>query len=186
MSTAEVFHWTAERFELAAEAGLFGDDRVELLHGEVLVLAPMRPPHAAAVGRLAYLLIPALANRDVSVGIERPVQLDGLTEPLPDAWIARGTPSSYDDRHPSAQDLLLAIEVSDSTLGRDLRGKLPTYAAAGIPVVWVVALGAGEVIEHRDPDAGLSLYRSVRVVGRGSELQVPGTPLAIAVDDLLP
>ena len=49
MSTAEVFQWTAERFELAAEAGLFGDDRVELLDGEVLVLAPMRPPHAATV-----------------------------------------------------------------------------------------------------------------------------------------
>ena len=71
MSTAEVFQWTAERFELAAEAGLFGDDRVELLDGEVLVLAPMRPPHAATVRRLAYLLIPALAAQDVTVGVVR-------------------------------------------------------------------------------------------------------------------
>ena len=185
MSTAEVFQWTAERFELAAEAGLFGDDRVELLDGEVLVLAPMRPPHAATVRSLAYLLIPALAAQDVTVGVEGPVRLDERTEPLPDVWIARGRPSRYDDRHPSASELLLAVEVSDTTLGRDLRRKLPAYAAAGIPVVWVVALGVGEVLEHRDPDVDLSLYRSVHAAGRGATLNVPGTDLSVAVDDLL-
>jgi len=105
---------------------------------------------------------------------------------LPDVWIARGGPSGYDGRHPSARDLLLAVEVSDTTLGRDLRRKLPAYGAAGIPVVWVVALRVGEVLEHRDPDVGLSLYRSVHSAGRGATLNVPGTKLTVAVDDLLP
>ena len=53
-------------------------------------------------------------------------------------------------------------------------------------MVWVVALGAGEVLEHRDPDGSLSLYRSVRSAGRGATLNVPGTDLSVAVDDLLP
>jgi hypothetical protein len=87
---------------------------------------------------------------------------------------------------PSAAELLLAVEVSDTTLGRDMRRKLPAYAAAGVPVVWVVALGAGEVIGHRDPDVQLSLYRSVRSAGRGSALGVPGTELSVTVDDLRP
>lgn len=185
MSTAGVFRWTADTFELAGEAGLFGDAGVELIDGEVVYQAPMPPPHAAAARRFSHFLIRRLDPGTVTVGSHHPVRLDERNEPLPDVWLAEGGLKTYDGRHPSAADLRLAVEVSDTTLGRDQRRKLPLYAAFGVPVVWIVALSRERVFEYREPDPESRAYASVTTLGRGEALTVPGTDLVVAVDLLL-
>lgn len=185
VSTAEVFRWTAEQFELAGEAGLFSDERVELLDGEVYVLAPMLPAHAAAVRRLSHFLVRRLDPGEFTVGGNDPVRLDERSEPLPDVWVARGPEDDYRDRHPDPADLVLAVEVAASTLRRDERRKVPAYAAAGLVTLWVVALGRDAVLEHREPEPESRGYLSVRTFGRGETLLVPHTEVNVPVDLLL-
>jgi Uma2 family endonuclease len=185
MSSAEVFRWTADSFEVAGEAGLFGDARVELVDGEVFYLAPMLPPHAEAVRRLTYLLIRNLDPGRVTVGGNDPIRLDERNEPLPDVWLAEGGLGTYAGRHPSPADLRLAVEVSDTTLGRDQRRKLPVYAAFEVPVVWVVALSRERVFEYREPDPESRAWASVTTLVRGQSLTVPGTDLVVPVELLL-
>jgi Uma2 family endonuclease len=185
MSTAEVFRWTADAFEVAGQVGIFGDERVELVEGEVFYLAPLLPPHAEAVRRLSHFLVRSLDPGRLTIGGNDPVRLDERNEPLPDVWLAEGGEGTYAGRHPSPAELRLAVEVSDTTLGRDQRRKLPVYAAFGVPVVWVVALSRERVFEYREPDPESRAYALVTTLVRGQSLTVPGTDLVVAVDLLL-
>lgn len=143
--------FTVEEFHRLAEAGILReDDRVELIRGEILEMSPIGSRHAAAVNRLARLLIQALENQAI-VSIQNPVQLGKDSEPEPDLVLLKPRADEYAHALPQAGDVLLLVEVADTSLAYDLEVKLPLYAQHGIPEVWVVDLLRERVLVFRHP-----------------------------------
>lgn len=129
--------FTVEDYYRMAEAGILSaEDRVELIEGEVREMAPIGPLHAGIVNRLAALLHQRMGEE--VIGVQNPVRLDEHNEPQPDVSVLRSREDYYTRSHPSPQDVLLLVEVADRTLDYDPGEKLPLYALAGIPEVWVV------------------------------------------------
>jgi len=130
---------------------LHEDDRIELIDGELLDMAPIGSDHATTVDRLTEALVLACAGRAI-VRVQNPVRLDDLNEPQPDVSILR--PGNYRNAHPGPADVLLLVEVADSSLRFDRRVKLPLYARFGIPEVWIVNLQRRVLEAHRTPADG--------------------------------
>ena len=168
-----------------AEAGILGeDDRVELVEGEVVEMSPVGGPHIGAVMALNHLLVAAAAGR-ARVSVQSPVRLGDRSEPQPDLAVLRPRADRYrGGEPPTAADVLLLVEVADSSLRYDRGVKLPLYARHGVPEVGVVDLAAGAVELHRGPLAGR--YASAEREGPGAELEPLGLPGArIPVADML-
>ena len=170
MAVVEVHRhlFTVEDFAQMGEAGIFGaGDRVELIDGEIREMTPIGPPHAAIVDRLAELLLGRLAGK-ANVRIQNPIRLGRYTEPQPDLVVARRRMDYYAGRHPEADDVLLVIEVADSSLLYDRVEKAPRYATARIPEVWLVDVSGATVIVYTDP--GADGYAQERLVRPGEEI----------------
>lgn len=143
-----------------AEAGILGeDDRCELIEGEIIDMAPIGSDHAATVARLNRLLTRALGDQ-VIVTVQNPIRLNRRNEPQPDLALLRYREDFYRDAHPSPEDVLLIIEVADSSARYDREIKLPLYARHGIPEVWIIDLRQRRVDIHRQPDK--AAYRETR------------------------
>lgn len=176
--------FTVDEYHRMAETGVLReDDRVELIDGEVVVMSPIGTLHAACVDRLNELLIFALARR-ATVRVQNPVRLDDHSEPQPDLVVARRAEDFYASRCPGPGDTLLTIEVGDSSARFDRNVKAPLYARSGVPEVWLVDLGAGEVQVCRRPTpAG---FADVSVKRRGDTLSIEAMPeLVLTVDEVL-
>lgn len=135
-----------------AEVGILGeDDRVELIGGELIDMAPIGQDHAATVNGLTRTLVIAFGERAI-VSVQNSVRLNRFNEPQPDVTIFRPRADDYrTGAPPGPADVLLLIEVADSTLRYDRIVKLPLYAQAGIPEVWIVDLRRRVVDVHRAP-----------------------------------
>lgn len=164
-----------------ADAGLFGeDDRVELLDGEVVEMAPIGSRHAACVKWLTAFFTARLGHRAI-VGVQDPMGLSERSEPQPDLTLLRPRPDYYAAGHPAPADVLLVIEVADTTVGSDRGVKVPLYAAAGVSEVWLVDLSAGEVPSFRRPaEAGYQEVRAHTAGDRLAPLAYPDAELAVA------
>jgi Uma2 family endonuclease len=175
--------FTLEAWHRMIEAGVFQDDvRVELLDGEIFEMTPIYPPHQSVVDRLARLLITRLGTRAI-VRIQGPVPARPRSEPQPDLAILRERPDFYRTAHPEAHEVLLIIEVADTTLERD-HAKLRLYATAGMREVWIVDLAGDRVEVHRDPEA--AAYRTAAIVRRGASIVCPEfRDVVLTVDDIL-
>ena len=135
------------------------------------------------MNRLTRLFVIALGDMAI-VTVQNPLRLNGRSEPVPDVMIVKSRADFYEERHPVPEDVLLLIEVSDSTIGYDRRVKLPLYALHRVPEVWIVDLDRGIIRVHRDPTP--DGYRVVRTRRRGDRLGPAAFPdLVFAVDDIL-
>jgi len=178
------YRFTVAEYDRMIEAGIFGeDDRVELIDGEILQMSPIGQGHASVVRRMNWLLMKLVGDAAI-VDVQNPIHLDEYGEPRPDLALLAPRSDFYREDHPDARDVLLLIEVADSSLDFDRQIKLPRYARAGIPEVWLVNLNADLVEVHRDPM--VDGYRTVEVRRRGEWL----TPLAfpgheVAVTEIL-
>jgi Uma2 family endonuclease len=134
------------------EAGILGeDDRVELIDGELIDMAPIGQGHAGVVNGLNHALFMAFQGQAV-VSVQNPLRLDGLNEPQPDVVVLRPREDFYQrGTRPGPDDVLLLVEVADSSLRYDRTVKLPLYARAGIGEVWIVDLRRRVVEVHRGP-----------------------------------
>jgi Uma2 family endonuclease len=177
--------WTRKEYYRAAELGLFRPgERLELLDGEIIQKMAPGGFHAAVVSRADRLLAAAFGPGH-HVRTQQPLILSNWSEPEPDLVVAPGTEFDYLPDHPTAQDVRLVVEVSDTTLRFDRGRKRAAYARAGVSEYWIINLPERQLEVYRDP-AG-SRYRSVTIY---SEHEVV-TPLAslhasIRVGDLLP
>jgi len=143
---------TVSDYYRMAEVGILKPDaRVELIEGEIIDMAPMGSRHADVVSELSSRLVAAV-GRDARVRCQLPITLDEYSEPEPDVVVVK--PRRYAARHPAPEDVLLLIEVSDSSLAFDRSVKLPLYARHGIPDVWIVDLSTNQIYAHRDPRDG--------------------------------
>lgn len=156
--------FTRREYHRMGEAGILKPtDRVELIRGEILEMLPIGRRHVAFVNNFNQLLAVGLAGRAI-VSVQNPVVLADDTEPQPDLSLLRQRPVPYKEREPHAEDVLLLIEVAETSLGYDRSTKLRLYAEAGIPEYWVVDCVAESIEVHRTP--GAEGYRDVtRVTG---------------------
>lgn len=160
--------FTVGDYHRMAETGVLRQDaRVELLDGQVVQLSPIGSPHAGCVNRLNQMLAQAAAGR-ATLGIQNPVVLDNFSEPQPDVTVLKYRSDGYAARHPSPADVLLLIEVMVTSGDIDRDVKIPLYARAGIPEVWLVDLDADTVEVYREP--GEDGYAVVRTATRDDAL----------------
>ncbi len=163
-----------------AEAGILPEDaRVELVRGEILEMSPIGKRHAYVLNTLVDLLSP-LRGRAV-LSVQNPLVLPPDTEVYPDLALLRPPRTAYRDRLPEAQDALLVVEVGETSLDYDLNVKVPLYAQAGVPEVWVVDLVRDRVHVFRKPAGG---GYGERQTLEEDELEVLG--LKIPVKEVLP
>jgi len=184
-SLAPVVHkFTRDEYYRMAEAGLFRDERVELLDGEIITMSPKLTPHAFAVNRLMYELITKLGTSAL-VRVQDPIVLNNWSEPEPDIAVCQPDPNRYLQEHPRADQVLLVIEVADTSLTYDRTRKARAYAASGIPEYWIVNIPNRRIEVLTDPDPATQSYRQQRHVFPGDVLPLPGGN-TIAVDNILP
>jgi Uma2 family endonuclease len=172
---AVAFHrrpFTVAEYHTMLDAGILTeDDRVELIEGEIVQMTPIGSPHAGQVNRLTRTLVRALGERGV-VTVQNPVTLNDLSEPQPDLTVLRPRGDDYAGAHPAPDDVLLLIEVADTSLAYDRQVKLPLYARCGIPEVWILAVQNAVLEVHRSP-AG-AVYVEIQQLRAGDTV----TPLA--------
>ncbi|MEG3894569.1 MULTISPECIES: Uma2 family endonuclease [unclassified Microcoleus] len=175
---------TAKRFSIAeyhrlGELGFFApDDRVELIRGEIIKMAAKGTFHSVCNSLLLGELYPLLRKRAIVRG-QDPITLSDDSEPEPDVAIARNRSDNYLSSHPLAADILLVIEVSDSTLKYDRRTKLSLYAESGISDYWIFNLVDIQLEMHSEPyqkQRGGFDYRVKRVVLPNEVVVIPGFP----------
>lgn len=145
---------TVDEYYRMAEVGLLAPDaRVELIEGEIIDMAPIGVDHGSVVDKLTRLFVTTVGERAI-VRIQGAIRLDRSSEPQPDLALLVPRADFYRRAQPSPADLLLVIEVSDSTLRYDRDMKVPLYARHGIPEVWIVDLQNGELRFYRSPADG--------------------------------
>ena len=174
---------TDEFFQMVAAGILTKDDRVELIEGEIVEMPPIGSQHAGVLNRFVKLFKPVIDTEAV-LAFQNPLRLSGDSAPQPDVAVLRLRNDYYTDSHPEPEDVLLLIEIADSSLLSDQRVKAPLYADAGIPELWIVNLTNLTVEVHRDPSAAGYLLNSI--ARRGDSLSPVALPsLSFTVDDLL-
>src|SRR5438105_616378 len=135
--------FTVDDYYRMGKAGILTeDDRVELLDGEIVEMSPIGSPHAGGVTRCMRVLTRLLGDWAV-VAVQNPVRLGPLSEPQPDVAVLKPRPDLYADSHPTPKDVFLIVEVADTSATADRQVKLPLYARAGIPEVWLLVVGTG-------------------------------------------
>lgn len=167
-----------------AQAGILTEeDRVELLEGEILAMSPIGSRHAACVKRLIRLFDRSVGDRAI-VAAQDPIQLAEHSEPQPDLVVLKPRADFYSQAHPGPSDILLLIEVSETSADTDRDVKLPLYARSGILEVWLVTLADERVEIYRQPSPGG--YRECVTVRRGDHLSPQALPsVDLAVDGIL-
>lgn len=175
--------FSRQQYEQMIDAGVFGpEDRLELLDGEIVEMAPQKSRHATAV-RLLEKALATVFGPGFDIRSQLPLRLSTYSEPEPDVAVVAGSPRDYRDAHPATA--LLVVEVADATRAYDRGRKLAAYAQAGIPEYWILDV-VGETLEVCRQPMGED-YAERRILKAGeviSTLAAPGTNLSIA--DLLP
>lgn len=174
----QIRYWqfTVSDYARMLEAGILTeDDRVELIDGEVRTMAAIGSRHTAIVKRINELIMLQVTGRAV-VGIQDPIQLNDYTEPQPDITVLRYRQDRYANAHPTSEDVLLVIEVADSSMEYDRDEKVPRYAQAMIPEVWLMDAEREAITQYAEPDG--TRYRHERILERGQVI------VSMAVSDL--
>lgn len=172
-----------EYYRIAAAGVLSAEDRVELIEGEIIEMNPIGSRHAACVGRLTEYL-GRLAGDKTIVWVQNPVQINDYSEPLPDIALLKRRDDFYAQAKPQPTDVLLIIEVADTSVEYDRDIKTPLYAQASIPEVWIVNLPKENIEIYTRPLD--NTYQETRVVERGESFTAKSiTGLTINTDAIL-
>ncbi|HEY8598877.1 MAG TPA: Uma2 family endonuclease [Thermomicrobiales bacterium] len=177
----KLHQFTVHQYDQMVAAGVFDENtRVELLDGEIIVMAAMGVRHATCLVNFDYLL-KRQVPREYRVAGQIPILLDDMSEPEPDLVVYRPRRRTTP---PIPADILLVVEIADSSLDYDRNQKFPRYAAAGIPEAWLLDLTAGILERHSAPYAGR--FRSVVTVRADESLDSTVLPgLSLPVDEIL-
>ncbi|HEX5130541.1 MAG TPA: Uma2 family endonuclease [Usitatibacter sp.] len=176
---------SAEEYLRMGEAGVFAPDaRLELIDGEIIEMAPIHPPHAGRVKKLAELFFQRAGGRAI-VSVQDPVITSLHSVPQPDLALLRPREDYYSRSHPGISDVFLMVEVADTTATFDLETKVPFYARCGVPEVWVVDVNERAI--HVFRDAAADGYRSVSVAQVGERVACAALPeVSLEVAELFP
>lgn len=177
------WRFSTEDYRRLAEAGILSNaDRVELIEGEILDMAPIGSRHNAGVNRLARFLFRHLDD-SVIIQVQGSIQLQGEIAPQPDVTILRGRDDYYADALPTPADVLLLVEVADTSLGYDRTEKADLYASAGVTEYWLADVERQRVFVHTGPTP--SGYARVEIRDRGDTWTSTALPqLAVSGKDI--
>ena len=178
--------FTVREFHQMAKADVFLEgDRVELLAGEIVEMTPVGSRHAACVKRLNAMLSSRLGSSMI-VSVQDPIELGEHSEPQPDLAVLRFKAHFYRDAHPGPEDVLLVVEVADTSADVDRGVKVPLYARAGIPETWVIDLTDRTIDVYGAPGhAAYAEHRRLRP-DEVLTLSLPGGgPMEFRVKDLI-
>jgi Uma2 family endonuclease len=176
--------FNVNEYHLMSEAGILSDgDRVELIEGEIINLSPVGKSHAACVKRLNSVLN-RKAGDAITISVQDPIQLDKYSEPQPDIALLKPRADFYAQQLPAVEDVLLIIEVADSSVEYDRNVKLPLSAKAGIFEIWLANLREDQIEACSQPVNGV--YQNTRIIKRGDALSPAALPsLVLSVDEIL-
>lgn len=176
--------FTIKQYNQMIEAGILTEnDRVELLRGEIVEMASIGRRHAACVNRLNALFNRRLAEK-VIVGVQNPVELENTSEPQPDIALLQLRDDFYEAGHPQSEDVLLLVEVADTTIEFDREVKIPLYAESGISEVWVVDINDQCLEVYRQPLS--NGYQIIEKYYRGQSLTIQAfSEVIFTVDEVL-
>jgi len=175
--------WTVEEYHQMREREvLHPEERVELLQGQVLQMAPKNPPHAATNLCAANLLNQRLVGKAL-VRIQDPIALSSFSEPEPNIAVVHWKKGYYGDRHPLPSEVYLLIEIADTTLKFDRTEKAPIYATAGITDYWILDVNTKQIYVLRQPHQGR--YQEETILDETATISLLAFPeITIAVDQL--
>ena len=180
-------HFTRGDYYAMGKAGILShQERLELIDGEIFVMSPIGRRHAACVDWInaAFFESGRLAGRAL-VRVQNPLAESERSEPQPDLMLLAERADRYASGHPASEEVLLLVEVADSTLAFDRRTKIPLYAKDGVREVWLVDLVHDRIEVYTDPAPGG--YRMTRRVERGETVAPGALPdLQLAVDRIIP
>lgn len=173
-----------DQYHLLGEVGFFGEkDRVELLNGELILMSPIGLRHTKAMRRLGRIFNQRLGDLCM-VDYQDPVILSETSEPQPDLLLLRPDIDESDEL-PLPQDVLLVVEIADSSLGYDRGVKLQAYAAAGMREVWILNLREDILESYRAPAGGS--FTEKRLCHPGEKISVQALPgVEFGIEELLP
>lgn len=176
--------FTADDYQRMGQAGILSeDDRVELIDGEVVAMTPIGPRHNAAVNRANRAMMTAVGDRAI-VQVQGSVRLGLYHEPQPDLVLLRPQADYYASRLPGPADILLVVEIAESSIDYDREVKARLYAESGVREYWLVDLNDNLVFAHSTPESGA--YRGLQRYHRGQSLAPHALPdCVMAVETLL-
>jgi Uma2 family endonuclease len=176
--------FSVDEYHRMAEAGIFSeDDRVELIEGEIVEMAAIGNRHILCVREFNNLVAPQLGPAAV-IDVQSPLRIGDYSEPEPDLMLLRSRADRYLSGMPIPEDVLLLVEVADSSLAFDRGTKVPLYALNGVREVWVINLDAKEIEVYRQPSK--TGYRKVLCFRKGDTLSPEALPkLVLEVSSLL-
>lgn len=173
--------WTRTEYALL-DPELFA--RCELIEGEIIDVSPMSGAHAFVTDQIHDLLTRSVDPTAMCAGSQTPIIIGEHSEPEPDVWVAIVPRRRLAEGKPLPEELALVVEVADSSLPLDRRLKLPLYASAGIPVMWLVDLVARLIEVHAGPVVTGRRYATSMVYGTGAAVPLPWGG-ELGVDDLM-
>lgn len=172
--------WSIEEYHRIVETGILSERRVELLAGKIIEMPPEGPLHRKMTDSIAEYLRKKLQDR-AKIYESHPITLFD-SEPESDIAVVKLPVSLYDYRHPSAAEIYLLIEISDSTLEKDLEEKRIVYAKAGILEYWIVDLKARQLITFRQPSG--DNYQIKQTYSQGSLFPVAFPDVELSIKKL--
>ena len=185
LSVAKPYRFTVEQYLAMGKAGILGkEERVELLEGVIVAMAAMGNRHLAAVARFNKAFTQSVSGRAI-VWVQGAIQLDDNSRPEPDVALLRERSDFYESQAAGPEDVLLLVEVSDSSADHDRYDKLPRYARAGIPEVWLTILPERVIEAHTEPVGGR--YTQLRTYRPGDTISPGSFPdITLNVSEILP
>lgn len=165
-----------------AEVGILQDRGIELINGEIIEMSPIGSRHASLVDKLGNLLSHLLFGKMIT-RVQNPIVVSDLSEPEPDLTILKYRDDFYADHHPRPDEVLLIIEVADTSVAYDRQVKLPIYASAGIPEFWLINLEQNEIEAYWQPHG--DAYRFRELLRPGDVLKARHFELSLPVRDIL-
>ena len=183
--------FTLDEYHQLINIGFFDEDeRVELFEGVLVSMSPIKPPHANAVDLLLLIFASLLTQEGIRLRVQSPISIvDSDSEPEPDLILASDMGAAFAERHPSPSEVLLLVEVAESSLAQDRSKKGAIYAQAEIPEYWIWNL-VDDVLEvYRDPhtpSSGDAVYQTKLTFHRGESVAPLAFPdFEVVVDDIL-
>jgi hypothetical protein len=176
--------FTADEYQRMGQVGILSrEDRVELIDGEILAMSPIGTRHSATVDRATKVFAGRVGERAI-VRIQGATRLDLYTEAQPDVLLLRPRADFYVSAHPGPSDVLLVVEVADSSLAYDRDVKAHVYARSGVAEYWLIDVNEGGLIRHTAPDGGT--YRAVEHLDSRARISPALLPdLVIEIADLI-
>lgn len=172
----------SEYYKMAEVGILKREEKLELIHGEIIRKFPNSPRQASYSNRINALLGKIIANKGL-LSIKHPLRIDEYNEPEPDIAVLEYREDYYSSAHPKANEVFFIIELAETSLNFDRKIKAPLYAKAGIPVYWILDLKHEKLEIYSNPQYGI--YRRNDLKEKTDKVKIPGFDLEILVSNIL-